>query len=147
MWGSSGLRGGLQIEVGFLKIKILFLIVSDLLLQEKVLFSQLHNGIEEIIHLCRHVFDGYFSAVCGLIRQRQLVLQCFCEVCYPFLQLEDLLLLDAKLRFKDFRLIATRCLIDRRFVPLVVSTISVGRELVIQMQGCHLGEGFAWLAF
>ena len=61
--GSSGLRGGLEIEVGFLKIKILFLIVSDLLFQEKVLFPQLHNGIEEIIHLSRHVFDGYFGAI------------------------------------------------------------------------------------
>ena len=63
MRGSSGLRGGLEIEVGFLKIKILFLIVSDLLFQEKVLFPQLHNCIEEIIHLSRHVFDGYFGAI------------------------------------------------------------------------------------
>ena len=63
MGGSIGLRRGLEFEVRFLKIKILLLIVSDLLLQEKILFPQLHNGIEEIIHLCRHVFDGYFSTI------------------------------------------------------------------------------------
>lgn len=62
MRGSSSLRGGLEFKVRFLKVKILFLIVGDLLLQEKVLLPQLHNGVEEIIHLCRHVFDGYFRA-------------------------------------------------------------------------------------
>ena len=146
VWGSSGLRGGLEIEVGFLKIKILFLIVGDLLLQEKVLLPQLHNGVEEIIYLCRHVFDGYFGATRWLICHRQLILQCFCEVCDPFLQLEDLLFFDAKLRFKNFRLIVARCIVEGRIVPLVVSTISVGRELVIQMEGCHLGEGLTRLA-
>ena len=62
MRGRSSLRGGLEIEVRFLKVKILFLIVGDLLLQEKVLLPQLHNGVEEIINLCRHVFNGYFRA-------------------------------------------------------------------------------------
>jgi hypothetical protein len=58
-----------------------------------------------------------------------------------------LLFFDAKLRFQDFRLIVARCLVERRIVPWVVSAISVRRELVIQMESCHLGEGFAWLAF